>query len=206
MWKLRTLPLLGAALLCMPCISSVAADPPPTPAQALAERVARLEAQVKTQQEQIKALQEQIKKLESAAPKPVEVTIAPTEIDKRIKLKMEDPIPASFENNKLINVIDYVHNTTGVDLYVDWPRIEAAGIKQDTPITFQVTNKPADTILKLVLHHASGTERKSKEPLVYAIVDGMVVVTTKAGLAELVEEKVRIRKNDSSESGTPKAK
>jgi len=109
----------------------------------------------------------------------------PTDLDKRVAKKLEDLVPINFQANKLINVLDYFRNTTGVRFFIDWEAMEAVGIKQDQRITLKLEKASAASALKQVLEQAS---ERMKEPAGYAIIDGVVHVSTKSGLQKIAEK------------------
>ena len=43
-----------------------------------------------------------------------------SEVDRQTLTKLNEPVPANFDNNSLTNVIDYLRNTTGVNIVVNW--------------------------------------------------------------------------------------
>lgn len=150
--------------------------------ESLLKRIAALEKRVKELEEKLKAAEKP-----STA---VTVQYKPTEIDKEVAKKLDEVIPMRFEGNRLVNVLDYFQNTTGVDFFIDWGNLEIVGIEEDQRVTFSLEGKPASTGLKLTLHQASGGD---KATVTYAILEGVVVVSTKRGLALLMEEKVKFK-------------
>ncbi len=108
-----------------------------------------------------------------------------SEANRRVSLKLRDPVPISFEANKLVNVIDYLRNTTGVNVFVNWAAIEAAGVEPDAPITLQLSNVPAEQALRLVLAQV-GSEF---DPVTYSIIDGIVTVSTERDLQKTTDRR-----------------
>ncbi|MEX2213452.1 MAG: hypothetical protein WD768_04950 [Phycisphaeraceae bacterium] len=102
---------------------------------------------------------------------------------RKVREKLKGKLDVKFEQNKLVNVMDFMRNTTGVNFFTDWAALEAAGIEQDVLITLDLKQVPADQIIKLVIARAgSGT---SVEPLAWDVIDGTVMVSTERGLAKL---------------------
>lgn len=182
------------ALLVLPVLL-VAADPPadakdrdapktrPRDEPKLKQRVAELEKQIAELQKQVAKLRRQL---------PVEIEYTPTERDKAVEKKLQQPLPINFEANRLVNVLDYLRNTTGVSFFVNWGALEAAGIEQDMPVTMQLTNVPAETAIKLVLKQTGGA---GDDRPVYGIVDGMVVITTASDFRSYDATKIRFKKS-----------
>jgi len=101
---------------------------------------------------------------------------ADSEINRRVELKLKEPVPISFDNNTLFNVIDYLRNTTGLNIYVNWTALQNAGVEQDYPITLQLANVSAAQALELVLQEASAGNEL--DPISYAVHEGLVKIST----------------------------
>ena len=112
-------------------------------------------------------------------------TSGDSEANRRVSLKLRDPVPISFEVNKLVNVIDYIRNTTGVNVFVNWAALEAAGVEPDAPITLQLSNVPAEQALRLVLAQV-GSEF---DPVTFSIIDGIVTVSTERDLQKTTDRR-----------------
>ena len=108
-----------------------------------------------------------------------------SEANRRVSLKLRDPVPISFDANKLVNVIDYIRNTTGVNVFVNWAALEAAGVEPDAPITLQLSNVPAEQALRLVLAQV-GSEF---DPVTFSIIDGIVTVSTERDLQKTTDRR-----------------
>mgnify|MGYP003960311867 CR=1 FL=1 len=111
-----------------------------------------------------------------------------TETNRRVQLKLTEPLPINFEANRMVNVMDYFRNTTGVNYFVNWAALEAAGVEQDTPITLQLNNIPADQALRLVLQQAGGGAEL--EPIGFSIIEGVVTVSTQRDLTKTTDTRV----------------
>ncbi len=110
-----------------------------------------------------------------------------SEVNRRTAQKLKDPVPLTFPGDRLFNVLDFLRSTTGVDIYVNWPALRNAGVDTDTIITMDLKNVPADKGLELILEQASAG---AITPLGYAIVDGIVRISTQEELRSNVETKV----------------
>ncbi len=106
-----------------------------------------------------------------------------SEANRRVALKLRDPVPINFEANRFLNVIDYLRNTTGVNFFVNWTALEAAGVDQNAPITLQLTNVPADQALELVLQQV-GNEF---DPVSFSIIEGIVRISTARDLQKTTD-------------------
>jgi general secretion pathway protein D len=103
-----------------------------------------------------------------------------SEANRRIALKLRQAIPINFDANKLVNVLEYIRNTTGVDIYTNWTALQNVGVEQDMPITLQLSSIPADQALTLVLQQASANTEL--DPIVYSIHEGIVKISTQRAL------------------------
>ncbi len=111
-----------------------------------------------------------------------------SEINRRVALRLQDPIPITFEGNKLVSVMDYFRNITGVNFFINWAALEAAGVEQDMAITLQLNNVPAEQALRLVLQQAgAGAEL---EPIGFSVIDGIVTVSTQRDLQKTTDTRV----------------
>jgi hypothetical protein len=72
-------------------------------------------------------------------------------------------------------VIDYLRNTSGLNIVVNWHALEDAGVKRDTPITLDVSHVTLRKVLRLVLDQASPSA-----PLVWTIDSNVLTITTEA--------------------------
>ena len=108
-----------------------------------------------------------------------------SEVNRRVALKLRDSVPVDFDNNKLVNIIEYFRNTTGVNFFVNWAVLESIDMSKDTPVTLQLTNVPVDQALRLVLQQASGSNEQ--DPVTYSIIEGVVTVSTDRDLAKATD-------------------
>jgi len=100
--------------------------------------------------------------------------------NRAIEAELRKPVPINFEENTLINVIDFLRNTTGKNFYVNWTALQNVGVEQDYPITLQLTNVPASQALELILIEASAGNEL--DPLDYAVHKGIVKISTEREL------------------------
>ena len=109
-------------------------------------------------------------------------------LDEKVRARLEEPVALNFEGNKLVNVVDTLREKTGVNFFVNWSALEAAGIEQDTPITLQPGHIPASEALKLVIGQASAGNRGEK--LGFSVIDGIVTVSTERDLSSVTEVRI----------------
>lgn len=67
-------------------------------------------------------------------------------------IKLRQPIPIDFFNNRLDSVIDYLRNATGVNIAVNWQEMEQAGVKPQAPITMELKQITGERLIQLILH------------------------------------------------------
>lgn len=119
--------------------------------------------------------------------KPVQLEATPQELpaptpsaDDIVRAKLAKPIPATFDQNKLRNVLEYIRNVADVDMNVDWAGLQNAGIEPDAMVTVNVQNTTAEKALRLVLSQVSAGNKI--DPLAYTIHEGIVEVGTTGSL------------------------
>lgn len=98
-----------------------------------------------------------------------------SEADRVVAEKLRQPIPVQFDGNTFENVVEYLRNVTGINLFVNWKSLEAAGIAPNTTITLQLSNVPADKALRLILDQVGG----ELVSLGYTIDEGVVTISTR---------------------------
>ena len=109
------------------------------------------------------------------SPKPVEDS-AEAEINRRVKQKLQEPMPADLHEIRLHDVIEYIRTYTGLNVHADWNALQNVGIDQDYPITLQVRNVPVAQVLELVLADVSSAHELN--PVSYIVHKGIVKIST----------------------------
>ncbi|MEM6853875.1 MAG: hypothetical protein AAF593_05650, partial [Planctomycetota bacterium] len=100
-----------------------------------------------------------------------------SEANRETALRLKTSVPISFDANPLESVIGYLRETTGANIFVNWPAlIDAGGIEQDAPISLTLNNVSAEKALELVLQQASS--QGFGDPIAYSIIDGVVTIST----------------------------
>ena len=79
----------------------------------------------------------------------------------------------SLEATPLEDALSFLQNMTGVTFYIDWQRLEMAGVDRGTPVTLQLRGTSIRKTLNLVLDAASPLE-----PLTFYVESGVVHITT----------------------------
>ena len=79
-----------------------------------------------------------------------------------------------FDEAPLAEVIEFMRDVTGANLFVNWGTLEASGIQRSSPVTARLRNVKFSKVLSTVLAGAGGTSAKLK----YAVDDGVITVST----------------------------
>lgn len=79
----------------------------------------------------------------------------------------------SLEETPLEDALNFLQNLTGISFFVDWQRLEMAGVDRGTPISLQLKGTSARKTLNLVLDSASPLE-----PLTFYVDGGVIHITT----------------------------
>jgi hypothetical protein len=76
----------------------------------------------------------------------------------------------------LDDVFEFMRDTAGLNLYVNWPALEAAGIDRSVPIQLKLRNIKLGKVMDLALNQAAA----GGAALTWYVSDNIVYVTTKA--------------------------
>ena len=85
------------------------------------------------------------------------------------------------------DAIDYVRDLTDLNVFVNWRALEATGIDRQAPVTVRLKNVPVEQALRFILRDASGGGGVALD---YAVIDGVVHITTAEELASDVKVRV----------------
>lgn len=80
-----------------------------------------------------------------------------------------------FEGNGLADVIDFLRDVTGAKIFVNWPALEAAGVKKDQAVSLSMKDVSVSQSLLMILERAAGTGIR----LEYAVEDGVITISTR---------------------------
>ncbi len=110
----------------------------------------------------------------------VEGAAGESELDRRTRERLLQPIPIDFDANQFQNVIEYLRNVTGVNFVVNWRALQSVNIRRDDPVTLQLTNVAAEKALRLILDQVGGEEVR----LSFTVDEGVILIATQEFLAE----------------------
>ncbi len=91
-----------------------------------------------------------------------------------------------FQSVPLGDVLDYLRDAAGVNLYINWPALELAGVSRNQPITLNLRSVSVGKLLDLTLAQCAAP---GSAPLAWYVSDGVVHVTT----AELADREMITR-------------
>lgn len=91
-----------------------------------------------------------------------------------------------FEGAPFEQVMDWVAETTRLNIWVRWETLEDAGVDRDKPITLKVRNLRLSQILWMILSEAGGTSAK----LGYAMSGDVILVSTRDDLSSELTTRV----------------
>lgn len=101
-------------------------------------------------------------------------TSARPEIAMNIAMQMRVPA-VELARVPLDDVFNFMRDVAGLNLYVNWPALEAAGIDRSVPIQLKLRNIKLGKVMDLALNQASA----GGAPLAWYVSDNIVYVTTK---------------------------
>jgi hypothetical protein len=78
-----------------------------------------------------------------------------------------------FQRVALSDVFDFLRDSTGVNLYVNWPALEAAGVDPSAPVSLKLSGVKVSVMLNLTL------KQVGNDQLDWYIADNVLYVTTK---------------------------
>ena len=109
--------------------------------------------------------------------------------DRAIEAQLDRRLPeVNFEGAPLADVVDFLRDVSGGNIFVDWGALEAAGIARDQPVTVRLRNIAFGHALELVLRNVGG----GTVPLDYTIDRGVIKIST----AEHIDALADIRAYD----------
>ncbi len=86
----------------------------------------------------------------------------------------------TFNANSFADVIDYLRDQTGTNIYVDWAALERASISRDAPVTTRLRDIKFSKALELIFKSVEGEQEDQK--LGYSIDEGVITISTRKDL------------------------
>ena len=100
-----------------------------------------------------------------------------SKVDRAAEDLLAKKLSLSNDGLALSMVIDFVRDSTGLNIAVNWPALELAGIDQDSLVTLDVNRMPADQLLRLVLGQVSA-DAFDDDKAGFNIREGVIHITT----------------------------
>jgi len=89
--------------------------------------------------------------------------------------QLDRPLPeVNFEGAALTDVIDFLRDVSGANIFVDWGALEAGGVSGNQPVSVRLKNIAFGHALELILRNAGG----GTVPLDYTIDRGVIKIST----------------------------
>lgn len=100
--------------------------------------------------------------------------------DRATQAQLDRSLPElSFEGVGFGDVVDFLRDVSGANIFVNWKSLEAANIDRTAPVTLKLRNVKFAKALNLILANVSGGATK----LGYTIDDGVITISTADDLA-----------------------
>jgi hypothetical protein len=95
---------------------------------------------------------------------------APTNVRKAPSMLDRTVGQVNLDKVTLADAIDFLRDSAGVNLHVNWKALESAGVSRDVPVSIRLSNLPVRKALTYVLNAAP--------PATWFLDDGVIEVTT----------------------------
>ncbi|HXE52166.1 MAG TPA: hypothetical protein VN541_04090, partial [Tepidisphaeraceae bacterium] len=100
-----------------------------------------------------------------------------------VEAQLDRVLPeVSFDAVGFSDVVDFLRDVSGANLFVNWKAMEAAGIDRNTPVTARLHNVKFSKALSLILDSVGGGQTK----LGYTIDEGVITISTADDLSKNV--------------------
>ncbi|GAF71681.1 unnamed protein product, partial [marine sediment metagenome] len=110
---------------------------------------------------------------------------AKTKQNLRVLKILSERIPTlHFNDVELKDVIQFLRDAAGLNIFMDWRSLRPAGLKESSPVNLHLKGGAFRTALHLTLADAAG-QRVS--PAGFIVEDGIIYISTPAGLKKLRE-------------------
>lgn len=103
--------------------------------------------------------------------------------NKDVEKKLQVTLSVNYKEKTLEEILDELRETSGLNIFVDKPALEAAGVALNQPVSLRLSGVTLKTALKYVLRNSG---------LTYVVEDGIVTIT--AGAAPGNERVTKVRR------------
>jgi general secretion pathway protein D len=101
--------------------------------------------------------------------------------DAALQALMDKKLPElRFNANGLADVIEFLRDVTGANIYVDWAALERASIAKDAPVTARLRDIKFSKALEIIFKSVEGEDDDHR--LGYTLDEGVILITTKKEL------------------------
>jgi type II secretory pathway component GspD/PulD (secretin) len=101
--------------------------------------------------------------------------------DAALQAQLDRHLPElRFNANALSDVIDFLRDVSGANIYVDWPALERASIAKDAPVTARLRDIKFSKALELIFKSVEGQDDDQK--LGYTLDEGVITISTRKEL------------------------
>ena len=97
------------------------------------------------------------------------------ETDRAVLAQLDKTLPElNFDGVAFADVVDFLRDVTGANVFVNWKALEGAGVEKTSPVSARVRNIKFAKALTIILDSVSG----GTVPLGYTIDDGVITIST----------------------------
>ena len=107
--------------------------------------------------------------------------------DRAVVAQLDRPLPTvQFDAVNFTDVIDFLRDVSGANIFVNWKALEAAGIDRNTPVSASLRNVKFSKALTTILSSVGG----GQTPLGYTVDEGVITISTAEDLSKNVVVRV----------------
>ena len=108
--------------------------------------------------------------------------------DRAVQAQLDRKLPeVKFDAVSLSDVIDFLRDVSGLNVFVNWKSLEAAGVERNTPVTAQLHDVKFSKALNIILAQSVGG---GQTKLGYTLDEGVITISTADELAKNVVVRV----------------
>ena len=101
--------------------------------------------------------------------------------DAALQAQLDRKLPElRFNANSFSDVVDFLRDVTGANIYVDWAALERASISRDAPVTARLREVKFSKALEVIFKNVEGEQDDQK--LGYTIDEGVITISTRREL------------------------
>jgi general secretion pathway protein D len=107
--------------------------------------------------------------------------------DRAVQAQLDRQLPElQFDAVGFSDVIDFLRDVSGSNIFVNWKSLEAAGVDRNTPVTARLHNIKFSKALNIILDSVGGGQTK----LGYTVDEGVITISTADDLSKNVVARV----------------